>query len=133
MCTYSMKHTKDFYAHFLAWLSCYYPSTNRSGNIKHFKKDVVALLSNENNKQLQVFAPIINTSNSTFTLGCWMRLHIVSFGSYLWIIKIVASSVKIKLECSKFLLCLFKQPKTQGTKVSRKTELVSIRVIVTLD
>jgi hypothetical protein len=35
--------------------------------------------------------------------------------------------------CSKFLLCLFKQPKTQGTKVSRKTELVSIQVIVTLD
>jgi len=35
--------------------------------------------------------------------------------------------------CSKFLLCLLKQPKTQGTKVSRKTELVSILVIVTLD
>jgi hypothetical protein len=35
--------------------------------------------------------------------------------------------------CSKFLLCLLKQPKTQGTKVSRKTELVSILVIVTLN
>jgi hypothetical protein len=35
--------------------------------------------------------------------------------------------------CSKFLLCLLKQPKTQGTKVSRKTELVSMLVIVTLD
>jgi hypothetical protein len=31
------------------------------------------------------------------------------------------------------LLCLLKQPKTQGTKVSRKTELVSMLVIVTLD
>ena len=80
MCTYSMKHTKDFHAHFLAWLSCYYPNTNRSGNIKHFKKDVVALLSNKNSKQLQEFGPITNTSNSTFTLGCWMRLQFASFG-----------------------------------------------------